>query len=47
MPADQHDRYERQKKLLGLYEQALRAVDFTLTATPTGIALHETVEQNP
>ena len=47
MPADQHERYERQKKMFGLYEKALRSVDVTLTATPSGIALHEIVDQNP
>jgi len=47
MPADQRNRYEQQKTMFGLYEKALRAVDITLTATPSGIALHETIEQNP
>ena len=47
LPADQRAGYERQKQLFSLYEQALRAVELTLTATPSGIALHETIEQNP
>jgi len=47
MPAEQRARLEQQKKMFGLYEQALRAVELTLTATPSGIALHETIEQNP
>jgi len=47
MPAEQHAHYEQQKKMFALYERALRAVEITLTATPRGIALHETVEQNP
>ena len=47
MPAEQRARIEQQKKMFGLYEQALRAVELTLTATPSGIALHETIEQNP
>jgi len=47
MPAEQHAHYAQQKKMFALYEKALRAVEITLTATPSGIALHETVEQNP
>ena len=47
MPAEQRARIEQQKKMFALYEQALRAVELTLTATPSGIALHETIEQNP
>jgi len=47
MPAKERTRFEQQKKMFGLYEQALRAVEITFTATPTGIALHETIEQNP
>jgi hypothetical protein len=47
MPAEQRTRFEQQKKMFGLYEQALRAVELTLTATPSGIAMHETIEQNP
>jgi hypothetical protein len=47
MPAEQKERYAQQKKMFALYEKALRSVEITLTATPTGIALHEIVEQNP
>lgn len=47
LPAEQHARYEQQKKMFALYEQALRAVEITLIATPGGIKLHETIEQNP
>ena len=47
MPAEQHDRYERQKKMFGLYEKMLHSGEITLVATPTGIALHEVIEQNP
>ena len=47
MPADQHARYEQQKKMFALYERALRSMEMTFTATPGGIALHETIEQNP
>jgi hypothetical protein len=46
MPADKRTRYEQQKKMFALYEQALRSGEITLTATPSGIALHETIEQN-
>lgn len=46
MPADQRERYERQKKMFGLYEKMLRSVEITFVATPTGIALHEAIEQN-
>jgi hypothetical protein len=47
MPAEQKDRYAQQKKMFALYEKALRSVEITLTATRTGVALHETIEQNP
>jgi len=47
MPADQRSRYEQQKQMFSLYEKALRAVEITLIATPNGVALHETIEQNP
>jgi len=47
LPAEQRARYEQQKKMFALYERALRAVEITLVATPGGIALHETIEQNP
>jgi hypothetical protein len=46
MPADQRSRYEQQKKMFALYEKALRSVEIALVATPTGIALRETIEQN-
>ena len=32
--------------MFGLYEKMLRSVEITLVATPTGIALHEAIDQN-
>jgi hypothetical protein len=46
LPADQRPRYEQQKKMFAVYEKAVRSGEITFVATPTGIALHETIEQN-
>jgi hypothetical protein len=47
MPADQRSRYEQQKKMFAVYERLFRSGEITLTATASGIALRETIEQNP
>jgi hypothetical protein len=46
MPADKQAHFAQQKKMLELYEKWLKSGVITLVATPTGIALHEIIEQN-
>jgi len=46
MPADKQAQFEQQEKLLALYEKWLRFGEITFVATPTGVAMHETIEQN-
>lgn len=46
MPADKQAQFISQKQMFASYEQWLKSGDVTFTATPTGIALHEVVEQN-
>ncbi len=46
MPADKQAQFAAQKKMFAAYEQMFKYGDMTLTATPTGISFHETVEQN-
>ncbi len=46
MPADKQAQLDMQTKIFATYEQWLKSGDITLTATPTGIALHEVVDQN-
>lgn len=47
MPADKQAEMEQQSKLMATYENWIRSADIEMVATPTGIALRETVEQNP
>jgi hypothetical protein len=46
MPADKQAHFAQQKKMFELYEKWLKSGEITLVATPTGIALHEIIEQN-
>jgi hypothetical protein len=46
MPADKQAQFASQKKLFAAYEQMFKFGDMIFVATPTGIAFHETVEQN-
>jgi hypothetical protein len=46
LPADKQAQFEQQTKLFAMYEQWIRSGEITLIATPSGIAMHETVEQN-
>ena len=46
MPAAQQAQLDVQTKIFASYEQWFKSGDFTFTATPTGIAIHEIVEQN-
>lgn len=47
MPADKQAEMAQQSKLMTTYENWIRSADIEMVATPTGIALRETVEQNP
>ena len=47
LPADKQEQLAQQSKLMAVYENWIRSADIELVATPTGIALRETVEQNP
>ncbi|HST28840.1 MAG TPA: hypothetical protein VLK26_10780 [Rudaea sp.] len=47
MPADKQAQFAQQSKMMAVYENWIRSADIELVATPTGIALRETVEQNP
>ncbi len=46
MPPDKQAQFAAQKQMFASYEQMFKFGDVTLTATPTGIAFHEIVEQN-
>jgi hypothetical protein len=46
LPAEKRAELDQQSKLFAMYEKWLRSAEITFVATPTGIALHETVEQN-
>jgi hypothetical protein len=46
MPPDKQQQFAAQKQMFAAYEQMFKYGDVTLTATPTGIAFHEIVEQN-
>jgi hypothetical protein len=46
LPVETQQQFDQQIKLFGLYEKWLRTNDFTLTATPTGIAMQQTIELN-
>ena len=47
MPADKQAQFTQQSKLMAVYENWIRSADIEMVATPTGIMLRETVEQNP
>jgi hypothetical protein len=47
LPAEKQAELAQQSKLMATYENWIRSADIELVATPTGIALRETVEQNP
>ena len=46
LPTEKRAELDQQSKLFAMYEKWLRSAEITFVATPTGIALHETVEQN-
>jgi hypothetical protein len=46
MPADKSAAFGQQKELFALYERWIRAVDFSLTAAPTGIVMQQSIEMN-
>ncbi len=46
MPADKQSQFQLQTQMFGMYEKWLRSSDFTLTATPTGIRMQQTIELN-
>jgi hypothetical protein len=46
LPPDKQAQLAAQKKIFASYEQMFKFGDMTFTATPTGIAFHEIVEQN-
>ncbi len=46
LPAEKRAELDQQSKMFAIYEKWLRSVEIVLVATPGGIALHETVEQN-
>jgi uncharacterized lipoprotein YbaY len=47
LPPDKQAQLVQQSKMMAVYESWIRSADVELVATPTGIALRETVEQNP
>jgi len=47
MPADQQAQFAQQQQMFAMYEKWLRTIDISLTAVANGIALRETIEQNP
>ncbi|MBS0557897.1 MAG: hypothetical protein JSR27_10840 [Proteobacteria bacterium] len=47
LPADKQAELAQQAKMMATYENWIRFADIEMVATPTGIALRETVEQNP
>ena len=46
LPPDKQAQLAQQSKLMAVYENWIRSADIEFVATPTGIALRETVEQN-
>ena len=46
MPAEKQNQFRMQTQMFGLYEKWLRSSEFTLTATPTGIRMQQTIELN-
>jgi hypothetical protein len=46
LPADKQAQLDQEAKMFALYEKWLRFGEVTFIATKTGIAIHETVEQN-
>jgi hypothetical protein len=46
LPADKQAQLASQAATFAVYEKWIRSGEFTLTATPNGIALRETIEQN-
>ena len=46
MPADKQSQFQLQTQMFGMYEKWLRSSDFTLTATPTGIRMQQTIDLN-
>jgi hypothetical protein len=46
MPADKQSQFQLQTQMFGMYEKWLRSSDFTLTATPTGVRMQQTIELN-
>jgi hypothetical protein len=46
LPAEKRAELDQQSKLFAMYEKWLRSAEIVFVATPNGIAMHETVEQN-
>ncbi len=46
LPADKQSQFQLQTQMFGMYEKWLRSSDFTLTATPTGVQMQQTIELN-
>jgi hypothetical protein len=46
LPAEKRAELDQQSKMFAIYEKWLRSVEIVFVATPSGIALHETIEQN-
>jgi hypothetical protein len=46
MPAEKQSQFQLQTQMFGMYEKWLRSSDFTLTATPTGVRMQQTIELN-
>jgi len=46
MPAEKQSQFQLQTQMFGMYEKWLGSSDFTLTATPTGIRMQQTIELN-
>jgi hypothetical protein len=46
LPAERRAQLDQQSKLFAMYEKWLRSAEIVFVATATGIAMHETVEQN-
>jgi hypothetical protein len=47
LPAPNQATLDQQIKLFGLYEKWLHSNDITLTATPGGIQMRQTIQINP
>jgi hypothetical protein len=46
MPAEKQSQFQLQTQMFGMYEKWLGSSDFTLTATPTGVRMQQTIELN-